>query len=64
MSSDLRPFVAEEIRLHPRVAYQGILADGLRPAAALRQAQLAVAQQKRWQHPYYWAGFQLQGDWN
>jgi CHAT domain-containing protein/tetratricopeptide (TPR) repeat protein len=44
--------------------YQGILTDGLRPAAALRQAQVALAQQKRWAHPYYWAGFQLQGDWN
>jgi len=27
VSSDLRPFVAEEIRLHPRVAYQGILSE-------------------------------------
>ncbi len=26
MSRDLRPFVAEEIRLHPRVAYQGLFA--------------------------------------
>lgn len=25
MSTDLRPFVAEEIRLHPRVAYQSLL---------------------------------------
>ena len=27
MTTDLRPFVAEEIRLHPRVAYQGVLGD-------------------------------------
>ncbi len=27
MSTDLRPFVAEEIRLHPRVAYQSVLSD-------------------------------------
>jgi hypothetical protein len=27
VSSDLRPFVAEEIRLHPRVAYQGVLSE-------------------------------------
>lgn len=38
VSSDLRPFVAEEIRLHPRVAYQGLLSEegsGTRVAAAL-----------------------------
>lgn len=27
MSNDLRAFVAEELRLHPRVAYQGLFAD-------------------------------------
>jgi hypothetical protein len=27
VTSDLRSFVAEEIRLHPRVAYQGLLQD-------------------------------------
>ncbi len=44
--------------------YQGMLGpDKLRPAAALREAQLAVSQQKRWAHPYYWAGFVLQGEW-
>ena len=31
--------------------------------AALRAAQLAVMQQRRWQDPYYWAPFVLQGDW-
>ncbi len=35
MSSDLRPFVAEEIRLHPRVAYQSLLGD---PEASARIA--------------------------
>jgi CHAT domain-containing protein len=43
--------------------YQGILAGGLSPARALQQAQLAVARQRQWRQPYYWAGFQLQGDW-
>jgi CHAT domain-containing protein len=43
--------------------YEGMLRDGLRPAAALRRAQLALAGHKRWALPYYWAGFQLQGDW-
>jgi len=32
------------------------------PAAALRTAQLAMWQQKRWHEPYYWAAFVLQGD--
>jgi len=32
-------------------------------AAALRAAQLAVAKQERWQSPYYWAAFVLQGEW-
>ncbi len=36
----------------------------LPPAAALRQAQLAVSRQKRWRDPYYWAAFVLEGEWN
>lgn len=32
------------------------------PAAALRRAQLAMWQQRRWHAPYYWAAFVLQGD--
>lgn len=43
--------------------YRGILKDGLRPAAALRAAQLEMSRQKRWAAPYYWAGFVLQGEW-
>ncbi|MBI3949281.1 MAG: CHAT domain-containing protein [Acidobacteria bacterium] len=43
--------------------YQGMLADGLRPAAALRAAQVAMWRERRWEAPYYWAGFQLQGEW-
>ncbi len=38
-------------------------ADKKSPAAALRQAQTAVASQERWRAPYYWAGFILQGEW-
>ena len=34
----------------------------LTPAAALRVAQLSVGRSKRWQAPYYWAGFVLQGE--
>jgi len=43
--------------------YAKMLGDGLRPAAALRDAQVEMWKQKRWQAPYYWAGFMLQGEW-
>ncbi|MBX7219543.1 MAG: tetratricopeptide repeat protein [Blastocatellia bacterium] len=43
--------------------YQGMLGpQKLRPAAALRAAQLELWRQKRWQAPYYWAGFIIQGE--
>jgi hypothetical protein len=44
--------------------YRGVLRDGLRPAAALRQAQLSMWAQRRWRSPYFWAGFVLQGDYD
>src|SRR5262245_3230539 len=43
--------------------YRGMLKDELRPAAALREAQLSMWREKRWEAPYYWAGFALQGEW-
>jgi CHAT domain-containing protein len=44
--------------------YEAMLGPGHKPAAtALREAQLAVARQERWQSPYYWAAFILQGEW-
>jgi CHAT domain-containing protein len=43
--------------------YQGMLREGLRPAAALRSAQLAMLRQRRWLSPYYWAAFIQQGEW-
>jgi CHAT domain-containing protein/tetratricopeptide (TPR) repeat protein len=43
--------------------YQAMLKEGLRPAEALRLAQITLLKQKRWQAPYYWAGFVLQGEW-
>jgi CHAT domain-containing protein len=44
--------------------YQGLLGpEALRPAAALRQAQLSMWKQKQWRAPYYWAAFVLQGEW-
>ena len=43
--------------------YRGLLIEDRAPAAALRQAQLAIRDDKRWRSPYYWSGFVLQGDW-
>ena len=44
--------------------YEGLLNRAEAPAAALREAQLAMVRDGRWAAPYYWAGFVLQGDWN
>jgi CHAT domain-containing protein len=44
-----------------RLFYDNMLRDGLSPAAALRKAQVTMSQQKRWQSPYYWSGFIIQG---
>jgi CHAT domain-containing protein len=41
--------------------YKFMFKDGLSPAAALRKAQISLSQQKRWQSPYYWSGFVIQG---
>lgn len=43
--------------------YRGLLKEKLTPAAALRRAQMELRQHKQWQSPYFWAAFQLQGDW-
>jgi CHAT domain-containing protein len=43
--------------------YQGMLGQGLRPAAALRAAQVSMWKDKRWQAPHYWAAFTIQGEW-
>jgi CHAT domain-containing protein len=43
--------------------YRAMEKDGLAPAAALRQAQVEMWKQPRWRSPYYWAAFQLQGEW-
>jgi CHAT domain-containing protein len=34
----------------------------LSPAAAIRAAQIKLLKVKRWESPYYWAGFTLQGE--
>ena len=41
--------------------YEALFHEGMAPAAALRHAQLTLSQNKRWQSPYYWAGFVIQG---
>jgi CHAT domain-containing protein/Tfp pilus assembly protein PilF len=43
--------------------YRAMERDGMRPAAALRLAQIQMWKQKQWSAPYYWAAFQIQGDW-
>lgn len=43
--------------------YRRMLRDGLRPSAALRQAQLELRKDPRWSSPYYWAAFAQHGDW-
>src|SRR6201988_4374328 len=42
--------------------YEAMLDQGQPPAAALRSAKLKLMQDKRWSAPYYWAGFELQGE--
>lgn len=42
--------------------YRGMLEEGLTPPAALRQAQLSMAQEPQWRAPFFWAGFVLLGE--
>jgi CHAT domain-containing protein len=43
--------------------YHGMLKENLRPAPALRAAQIEMSKSSRWSAPYYWAGFVIQGEW-
>ena len=43
--------------------YRGMLKENLRPAAALRSLQVSMLKEKRWEAPYYWAPFVMQGEW-
>ncbi|HYW74752.1 MAG TPA: tetratricopeptide repeat protein, partial [Pyrinomonadaceae bacterium] len=43
--------------------YRRMLQDGMRPAAALRAAQIEMWKSPQWQSPFYWGGFILQGEW-
>lgn len=42
--------------------YRGLFDEGLTPSAALRKAKEAMWRQPRWRAPYYWAAFELQGE--
>src|SRR5262245_18492471 len=43
--------------------YEGMFKEGLRAGEALRAAQVSMWKEPRWNSPYYWAGFALQGEW-
>jgi CHAT domain-containing protein len=43
--------------------YKAMEQDKMAPAAALRYAQIQMWKQNRWSDPYYWAGFQIHGEW-
>jgi len=43
--------------------YRGMLREGLRPAEALRAAQISMWKEPRWAAPSHWAGFMMQGEW-
>jgi len=43
--------------------YEKMFKEQLKPAAALRAAQVSMWKERRWSTPYYWAGFILQGEW-
>lgn len=45
-----------------KLFYEKLLREKMRPAAALRAAQLEMRRQKRWQSPYFWGAFTLQGE--
>ena len=46
-----------------KLFYRNLLEKEQKPAAALRNAQLDLSSRKRWQGPYFWSAFVLQGDW-
>jgi CHAT domain-containing protein/tetratricopeptide (TPR) repeat protein len=43
--------------------YRALFEKGLTPSAALQAAQNELRRNRRWAHPFYWAGFVLQGEW-
>jgi CHAT domain-containing protein len=45
------------------VLYRSLMGEGSGASAALRNAVLSVRQDPKYRAPYYWAAFELQGDW-
>ncbi|HEY6351403.1 MAG TPA: tetratricopeptide repeat protein [Candidatus Angelobacter sp.] len=43
--------------------YRGIEVERMPPATALRKAQISMLRQRQWNFPFYWAAFQVQGEW-
>ena len=43
--------------------YRGMIEESLSAAAALRQAQLKMWNEKYWRSPFFWGAFVLQGEW-
>ncbi len=43
--------------------YREMLKENRPPAAALRNAQIAMWRQQEWKPPFFWAAFVLQGEW-
>ena len=58
-TSELMKYFYENLRI-----WENSELTKVRPAAALRAAQLQMWQQKLWRSPYYWAGFIIQGESN
>ena len=46
-----------------RFFYSAMHQQGLGPPAALRFAQIQMSKSGTWHSPRYWAGFEIQGDW-
>jgi CHAT domain-containing protein/Tfp pilus assembly protein PilF len=46
-----------------KIFYNQMFKSRLRPAAALRAAQLEMLNTTQWRAPYYWAAFVVQGEW-
>jgi CHAT domain-containing protein len=43
--------------------YRRMIVEGMKPAAALRVAQVEMSKEAQWAAPYFWAAFSIQGEW-
>ncbi len=50
-----------ELMLH---FYRNLFVQNLTPSASLRAAQVSMWRTRLWSAPFFWAGFELQGEWN